>query len=68
MTITIAPWLLWMLAGYAAGRTAEALLKFLAYLDRETRGPGAMAKVRVRETMHPPPPPPRDETNRPAAG
>lgn len=57
MTLTIPAWLLWMVAGYVAGRTAEALLKFLAFLDRETRGPGEMARARVRETLHRPPPP-----------
>lgn len=28
---------LWMVAGFCFGRAIEALVKFIAYLDRETR-------------------------------
>jgi hypothetical protein len=30
---------LWMIAGFCFGRAVEALIKVIAYLDRETRGP-----------------------------
>jgi hypothetical protein len=39
MTFTIPSPVLWMIAGFCFGRAIEALCKFIAYLDRETRGP-----------------------------